>query len=62
MAREGDELAVGSEVGYMQFKGCTGLQGTLQVAGSAELQVGLGDAETVVGRDHDIHPFAGLFA
>ena len=46
----------------MQLKGCTGLQGTLQVAGSAKLQVGFGDAETVVGSNHDIHPFAGLFA
>ncbi len=33
----------------------------LQIAGTTELQVGLGDAETVVGIAHDVYSLAGFF-
>ena len=34
---------------------------SLQVAGTTEFQVGLGDTETVVRIAHDINTFAGFF-
>lgn len=44
----------------MQVERQTRLLRALQIAGSAELQVRFGNAETVVGGDHDVHPLARL--
>ena len=55
-----DDLSIASYVGYFQVERDTTLLRALQVAGAAQLQVGLGYAKSVVGLAHDVYAFARL--
>ena len=52
------QLAVGGNVGNLQVEGHAALLRAFQVAGSAQLQVGFGNAEAVVRLAHDVDALA----
>ena len=51
-------MSVGGEVGYLEVQRQARLHRAVQVSGAAELEVGFGYTEAVVGCHHDIHSFA----
>ncbi len=55
-----NQLTVSGNIRYLQVESHAALLRAFQVAGTTELQVGLGDAETVVGIAHDVNALAGL--
>ena len=56
------ELSVACNVGNFQIKGHAALLGALQIARPAQLQIGLGNAEPVVGITHDVDALTGVLA
>ena len=60
-ARQLYQLTVSGNIRYLQVESHAALLRSLQVAGTTEFQVGLGDTETVVRIAHDINTFAGFF-
>ena len=55
-----NELPVACNVSDFLVESHSALLGSFQVARSAQLQIGLGNAETVVGFAHDIDTLAGI--
>ncbi len=62
IARHLHYLSVARDVGNLQVESHAALLRSLQITGSAELKVGLGNAETVVGLAHDVDALAGVLA
>ena len=60
VACELHELSVACYIGYLQVEGYSALLRSFKVAGSTELEVGFGDAESVVRLTHDVDAFACL--
>ena len=60
-ARQLYQLTVSGYIRNLQVESHAALLRSLQVAGTTEFQVGLGDTETVVRIAHDINSFAGFF-
>ena len=55
-----NQLAVSGNIRYLQVESHAALLRTFQVAGTTELQIGFGDAKTVVGITHDVDALACL--
>ena len=55
-------MTVACDIRNLQVKSHAALLGSLQVTRSAQLQIGLGNAETVVGVAHDIDALTGFLA
>ena len=60
-ARQLYQLTVSGNICYLQVESHSALLRSLQIAGTTEFQVGLGDTETVVRIAHDINAFADFF-
>ena len=56
------ELSIACNVGNFQIKGHAALLGAFQIARSAQLQIGLSNAEPVVGITHDVDALTGVLA
>ena len=55
-----EDGTVTHQVGDVQVEGNATLLRTFQVAGTAKLQVRLGNHKAVIALGHDLHPFAGV--
>ena len=53
-------LSVSCNIGYLQVESHSALLGSFQIARSSELEIGFGDAESIVRITHDINAFAGF--